>query len=283
MPNPGKYKNSCIKNPAESCLKKIVLLFSVLTVLHYQAYSQEILNRIQHIVLIDIDQTSGLQTGEQVPVNRKAADGSIIKIGMVEIARYQDGKCAAKIINEHSGFKISVGDSIQLQPPSAEQKNKLITRGIDDLSESVPAFYTVQKIYDDYLLINAGPDSRLKPGQIYPVKRKTSWGYEFLGAVEILRFQEEQCAGRLILHSSINQVALNDVVFAEALLDARSKRAYDLPFRSEKKNTLGYGSIGAGLVSAGLGYFLYSGSRDTYEKYGAAQSGSEAARLWNKR
>ena len=122
MPNPGKYKNSCIKNLAESCLMKYVLLLSVLTVLHYQAYSQEILNRIQHIVLIDIDQTSGLQTGDQVPVNRRGTDGSIIKIGMVEIARYQDGKCAAKIIKEHSGFKISVGDRIQLQQPSLSRR-----------------------------------------------------------------------------------------------------------------------------------------------------------------
>jgi hypothetical protein len=88
------------------------VLFLILT---GHASAQKIIKIVSGYVLVDVGPSSGLSIEDQVPVYRKTEAGTISKKGEIRIVRFDQGKCAGKIMKESSGDPISVGDFIQVQ------------------------------------------------------------------------------------------------------------------------------------------------------------------------
>lgn len=95
--------------------KKAPLLLILLLFNFGQIKAQEILRILDGYVLINLDEKSGYRVGDEVKVIRTNFSDKTITIGLIEIIKYKDDKCAGKIINEEKGYSIEVGDKIEMQ------------------------------------------------------------------------------------------------------------------------------------------------------------------------
>ena len=265
----------------------------------YPVYSQKIIKKIGSYVLIDIDQTSGLAPGDEIPVFRNDVFGVTEQIGKIAIIKFQDGKYAAKIISENPDFIISINDFIELpgskKTPKAEPEQEI---SLDDLlsvpkdnSSSRPeafqstASFQISRVVRPYALIEADETTGLNKGQQLTVHRNMPDGtIRQIGKVEILRFQTGKCATKIVQENPGFQISEFD--FAE--IGMASSRQNNTPIELQqvhmpnKMDFFGYGSIGAGIVMAGVGYLYYSQARSNYSDYQNAKTVNDAVRLYDK-
>ncbi len=65
------------------------------------------------LCLIDAPESSGLSVGDEVTVWRRKSDGGDWDVGRVRIRRFQAGQCAAEILSESLGDRISRNDFVR--------------------------------------------------------------------------------------------------------------------------------------------------------------------------
>ncbi|MBN2202117.1 hypothetical protein JW777_09210 [bacterium] len=66
-----------------------------------------------NLVLIDASESSGLSTGDEVTVWRRKNEGGDWDVGRVRIRKFHEGQCAAEIVYESLGDRISRNDFIR--------------------------------------------------------------------------------------------------------------------------------------------------------------------------
>ncbi len=79
------------------------------------AFSQTILKRAKKYVIIDIDETYGLQANDEVNVQKKLMSGGTRNVGTLKIVLFKKGKCIGQVISENSESPIAVGDFISME------------------------------------------------------------------------------------------------------------------------------------------------------------------------
>ena len=102
----------------------IFLLFIFTFSINKLAFSQKILQVNNKFVLIDIDESAGLQLNDKVLVYKILNSGKVKIVGIVEIVIFKNRKCGGKIISESSINKIEVGDLINVKKYSPVRKDK---------------------------------------------------------------------------------------------------------------------------------------------------------------
>jgi hypothetical protein len=90
-----------------------------------QSYSQKIIKKTKKYVVLDINQSYGLNVNDKVPVFKKTASGEAQKIGLVQIMLFKKGKCVAQILKEEPPFKIGIGDFIDKENTYELKKERL--------------------------------------------------------------------------------------------------------------------------------------------------------------
>jgi len=101
--------------------KFFIILFSLF--ICNVAYSQTIIKVVKRYVLIkNVNESSGLAIGDRVPVFRKMNSGTVSRVGEIQILKFVNGRCAAKIASETGQYQIAVGDFIDLSTASNDIK-----------------------------------------------------------------------------------------------------------------------------------------------------------------
>jgi hypothetical protein len=110
-----------------------ILFVAFFILFSHQSFSQNILKRINTLVLIDINERSGCRVGDQLPVFRKRG-ASEREMGRIVVVQFKNNKCAGKIISENAVNKITVGDFVKQKssvkrgiPASSYKKDHTIT------------------------------------------------------------------------------------------------------------------------------------------------------------
>jgi hypothetical protein len=102
--------------------KLFIILFSLF--ICNVANAQNIIKIVKKFVLINnVNESSGLVIGDRIPVFRTMKSGSVSKIGQVQIVKFVQGRCAAKIVSENGSGQIAVGDYINLPARSSKIRN----------------------------------------------------------------------------------------------------------------------------------------------------------------
>lgn len=87
--------------------------------------AQEIVKIIDNYGLINLGKNSGLNEGDKLRLFRKLDTGEIITVGKIEIIKFQNDKCVAKIIKEYSPYIVSLGDFLVIKHSVRERNNNL--------------------------------------------------------------------------------------------------------------------------------------------------------------
>ena len=103
--------------------KCAVLLFIFLLLADF-AYSQTILKRSKKYVIVDIDETYGLNPNDRVNVYKKLITDDIQHVGTLKIVLFKKGKCIGQILSESPEFPIEAGDFISTENNFSKKKNK---------------------------------------------------------------------------------------------------------------------------------------------------------------
>ncbi|MBN2414673.1 hypothetical protein JXO52_02475 [bacterium] len=93
-------------------VRMIVAIACLLTASLLQG--QEIVKRVKNYVLIDMDSSSGCLPGEELTVLRRISEVRVLNIGRIEIIKYAQGQCAARVTAQRQGVIIGIGDFVQL-------------------------------------------------------------------------------------------------------------------------------------------------------------------------
>ena len=88
------------------------------------AYSQEILKRSKKYVIVNINETFGLNPNDQVNVYKKLITDDIQNVGTLKIVLFKKGKCIGQILSESQEFPIEAGDFISMENNFGMKKNK---------------------------------------------------------------------------------------------------------------------------------------------------------------
>ena len=101
------------------CFTLIALLF-----LTDVAFSQTILKRAKKYVIINIDETYGLQANDEVNVHKKLISGDTQNVGTVKIILFKNGKCIGQIMSESPEIPVAIGDFISMENDYSEKQSK---------------------------------------------------------------------------------------------------------------------------------------------------------------
>ncbi len=144
-----------------------LLLCLVMLVLCDMVHAQEIIKIVKLYVLIDnLDESSGLEIGDRVPVYRARGSGHAKQVGEIQVVKFVKGKCAAKIVQQNTNNPIAIGDFINLSDgsePETDSKSSQasLTSGPGDVgiekgdSEIQFAAFYVLMIYKDFKMGNS--------------------------------------------------------------------------------------------------------------------------------
>ena len=111
-------------------IRKVIILVFLLSFQY--TFSQEILKIVNHYVLVNLDESSGVRAGDELAIYRSSSSGQIIWIGKVVIVRFGNGKCAGKILNEVRGNHVQVGDFVRLPSEVSEVQTPMKTHTPSD-------------------------------------------------------------------------------------------------------------------------------------------------------
>ncbi len=89
-------------------------IFIIVLLMPFCANGQKVVKIISNYVLIDADESSGLEIDDTIPVYRNEG-GEQVEIGRIQIVRFNMGKCAGKIVSERGVNRIKIGDFIKLK------------------------------------------------------------------------------------------------------------------------------------------------------------------------
>jgi len=171
-------------------------------------FSQQIIRKVKNYVLINIDESSGLKVGDEVSVLREDIFDGTIEIGKIKIVKYQAGACAGLIINEKTDYSISVNDILKMPKLNEASQKETV-----DLFKPAISTFKILRIYDKYALIDADETSNLSVGDAFPVKRELYSGFmDTIGHIKIIKYQNGQCAGKIISEKDDYNVAVNDFI-----------------------------------------------------------------------
>lgn len=115
-------------------LKFITLI--ALTLIADVAVSQTILKRAKKYVIVDIDQSFGLNANDMVNVHKKMLSGDTENIGTIKIVMFKNGKCIGQIMSENPETPVAAGDFISMENNFSATKSKYSSAGSSSISSS---------------------------------------------------------------------------------------------------------------------------------------------------
>ena len=128
----------------------------------------------------------------------------------------------------------------------------------------------VLKIHKNYVLINIGQDSGLKPGNKLPLLRRLYTGKIVqVGNVIVIEFHGDKCVGKVYPLKPQYHIKVGDFLGTPNIKKGRS-------------NLLSYSLIGAGLLAAGGAFLFHTQANQTFSDYEAAKTTEDATRLYDE-
>jgi hypothetical protein len=144
-----------------------------------------------------------------------------------------------------------------------------------------------------YVLADIGPDSGIKIGDQISVYRNSANGQDLkIGLIKIVRFQAGKCAGQVINENIGNPINSGDFLKLtpnqkdntlsilneeNSPIQQPSKQIYTSKTSYQPK----YLSLGAGLLTCGLGYYFNQKANKIFDDYKKAKTADDATRLYN--
>jgi hypothetical protein len=125
-----------------------------------------------------------------------------------------------------------------------------------------------------FVLIEIAPQSETKIGDQFDVYRNNpKYQDRKIGRIKILKFQGGKCAGEITIENEKLPIASGDFVkLYQSQTQLYIKKSNNMPR---------YLSIGAGIMSCGLGYSFYDKANNIYGDYKSAKKAEDATRLYN--
>ena len=115
---------------------KCAAWFFIFLILTDFGYSQTILKRSKKYVIVDIDETFGLNPNDRVNVYKKLITDDIQNVGTLKIVVFKKGKCIGQILSESPQFPIEAGDFISMENNFSKKKNKHSSAALSSSSKS---------------------------------------------------------------------------------------------------------------------------------------------------
>lgn len=262
-------------------MKRLFIFISILLMLDIQlTYPQVVIKRIQKYVLLDIDESSGVQIYDCFDLYRKDNHWGETNVGRIRIIRFQSGKCAAQIIEEDIESPIIEGDFIKLQSAEAESDNsKTETFILDEPS------YKIMRRNGDYVLIDADKSAGFKVDKMYPIRSLLHEKDEHeVGVIKITQFFNNRFIGRVLNERSNHFVAKGDRVIPVPIENQKSSASGKplVVMNQNKNHLLTYSALTGGLVAAGLSFFFYEQMNKKHDEYELATTSEDASRLYDE-
>lgn len=144
-----------------------------------------------------------------------------------------------------------------------------------------------------FVLIEITLQSEIKIGDQFNVYRSgLKFQDQMIAKIKILRIQGSKCAGEIISESEEYPINVGDFLKLthaknETTLDTFNDENLTLnqsrtQLYTKKSNNLPrYLSVGAGILSCGLGYSFYNKANTIYSDYKSAKTAEDATRLYN--
>jgi len=135
---------------------------------------------------------------------------------------------------------------------------------------------------DDYILVNIDEYSGYKISHLIEIYRSVDDTTQYIGKAQIIQFRDSKCAMKIIHEDS--EIEIGDFVkpTETTIVDKLYNSYYSKLNISEPKRNriITYMAAGAGVIASGLGYTFYHKASKTYDDYKAADTPSDAVRLY---
>lgn len=157
-------------------------------------WGQSVVRRVSNYVLVDTDTGIG-KTGETVAIYRSER-GERFVVGHAQIARFQKGMAALKVVDESAPYRIQVGDEVDQTVPKPSRAKLKKTPSVSATSGQLP----VIKVVQDYALLE-GDAGQERVGQTLEIRRRSENGEVVVGTLKVHKIQGGKTVGRILTRS----------------------------------------------------------------------------------
>ena len=158
-------------------------------------WGQSVVRRVSNYVLVDTDTGIG-KTGETVAIYRSER-GERFVVGHAQIARFQKGMAALKVVDESAPYRIQVGeDEVDQTVPKPSRAKPKKTPSVSATSGQLP----VIKVVQDYALLE-GDAGQERVGQTLEIRRRGENGEVVVGTLKVHKVQGGKTVGRILTRS----------------------------------------------------------------------------------
>lgn len=222
------------------------------------AHSQTIIATSPKFVILEND--PNLIMGNEYFVLKKLDNGEIVQVGKVKLIREIKGKLAGKITAKSPNYNIAKGDFLRMPTYAVGKKSNFLTYssiGAGLIAAGAGYYFYDQgnKAFDDY----EQAQTSLEAIELYEDTR--TWDR---------KSQISYGVGGTLITMGVLYAILN-----------REKPVRDFLEPPSESSFFSVGTLGAGLLAAGLGYYFQSEADKTYEDYEAAVTMEDAKKYYD--
>ena len=165
--------------------------------------AQKIIRRVNAYILIDTDAGIG-KIGDDVRIRRASSEGAVT-VGTARLVKFQDGKAAARIIEEARSYVIGIGDFVE------SAKIEEVSKVADNVQTDDKAMYVIFRVVSGYALID-GDTGFGRINDVVQVRRRSEGGVMDVGSVRLVKAKNGMMAAKIVDEAPSSKIRVGDFI-----------------------------------------------------------------------